>query len=108
MKKIYIETSVISYAASDTANDIIVAARQIITKELWEKLSRYKVFISNIVVIEVGKGKENQAAKRLKIIEDFNILELSSDVENLANILITLLLKMMLKKLLIIQVINHQ
>ncbi len=89
MKKLYIETSVVSYAASEISKDIIIAAHQILTSEMWNKLSNFDVYISEIVIDEISNGNKENAIKRLKVVEDFKILELTNEVENFAYTLIT-------------------
>jgi len=51
LPRIYIETSVISYLTSRPSRDLVIAARQEITSEWWEKHSTsFEALISNLVL----------------------------------------------------------
>jgi len=51
-KKLYIETSVISYLTAKPSKDIIIAGRQAATRDLWENLHNFEPFISELVYDE--------------------------------------------------------
>ncbi len=71
---IYIETSVISYYASERSENIRIAGHQLSTIDMWTQLPKFDVFISNIVVEEAKRGSQNQAKDRLSKIQDFTIV----------------------------------
>ena len=76
MKRVYVETTVVSYFASRPSRDVVVAARQEATRELWPKLvSEYESYVSVLVREEAGKGDEEQASLRLQAIKAFPVLE---------------------------------
>ena len=86
---VYIETSVISYLTSRPNRDIIIAAHQQITHEWWEyRREEFELFASQIVITEAGKGDEKAAAKRLNMLQDIPLLELKTEVYDLAGIFI--------------------
>jgi predicted nucleic acid-binding protein len=86
---VYIETSVISYYTSKPSRDIIIAARQAITREKWIKIvSSFKVFISALVIQEIEKGDSKAAQQRLASIQKFSILAIDDRAEQLAKRLI--------------------
>jgi len=69
-KRVYIETSVVSYLTARPSRDIIVAGHQETTRDLWPYLTaRYETYISAIVYEEAGKGDIDQAKMRLAAIE---------------------------------------
>jgi predicted nucleic acid-binding protein len=86
---LYLETSVISYLTARPSRDLIVAAHQQITHDWWDKyLKRYEVFISGLVLIESRQGDTDAAQRRLMYIEDFPFLDVTTEVEALAEIYI--------------------
>ena len=88
MRKIYIETSVVSYLTSDISDNIRIAGRQISTKEMWMNLPLYEVFISDSVIAEASKGNQSQANLRLEAIRDFHLLEVDRSTKELAKLLL--------------------
>ena len=44
-KKVYIETSIVSYLTARPSRDLVIAARQEITHELWQVLQKqYEIY----------------------------------------------------------------
>lgn len=87
--KIYIETSVISYLASRPSRDLIVVANQQITREWWqERRQNFDLFISQLVIQEASSGDENAAERRLQMVVDIPLLELSEEAVAFATKLI--------------------
>ena len=85
MKSVYLETSVISYYTARPSGDVVVAARQKATRELWPRLgSDYESFVSALVRKEAGKGNLEQASLRLQAIEAFTVLDTDDAAETLA------------------------
>ncbi len=86
-ESVYIETSVVSYLVSRPSRDIIVAGHQQITYDWWKSsLTRFEIYISEIVIIESSQGDPDVSAKRLKELENFKILEIVPEVEDLGNL----------------------
>ena len=84
-KRVYIETTVVSYFTARPSRDIIIAGRQEITRELWPKLATdYKVYTSALVYQEVGRGDGDQAGKRLAAISPFPMLDIDDAAKTLA------------------------
>lgn len=66
--RIYIETSVISYLTSRPSRDLVIAARQEMTREWWELRNQaFQPMISNLVIQEVAAGDADAALLRLQI-----------------------------------------
>ena len=85
MKSVYIETTVVSYFTARPSRDVIVAARQEATRELWPKLaSEYESCVSVLVREEAGKGDEDQAKQRLHAIKAFTVLDTDEAARTLA------------------------
>lgn len=87
-RKIYIETSIISYLTARPSSTIIGAAHQQITLAWWEKRSDYDLFISGSVLAECAAGNTEAAEKRLSAISGFSLLATTDSAINLARNLI--------------------
>jgi predicted nucleic acid-binding protein len=88
-KKVYIETSIASYLTARPNRDLVIAARQEITHELWQVLQKqYEIYISALVIQEASRGDENAAKKRLSVLANIPVLEISPDAQALARVLI--------------------
>jgi predicted nucleic acid-binding protein len=84
-KRVYIETTVVSYFASRPSRDIIVAGHQETTRDLWPDLTvKYETYISAIVYEEAGKGDLDQVKMRLAAIEAFPMLDIDEEARFLA------------------------
>jgi len=89
MQKIYIETSVVSYYIADISENITVAAHQLATKRMWEKLQSYSVYISDTVIGEASKGDELLANQRLSAMSEFSVLPVDNAVKSLAKLFLS-------------------
>jgi len=88
-KKAYIETSIVSYLTAHPSRDLVIAARQEITHELWQILQKqYEIYISALVIQEASRGDENAAKKRLSALANIPVLEISPDAQILSKGLI--------------------
>lgn len=88
-KKIYLETSFISYLLSKPNRDLIITAHQQITREWWGKRkNKFSLFISQLVYEECSRGDTDAASERLKIIERIPLLELNKSAISLAKHLV--------------------
>ncbi|MFZ2658559.1 MAG: type II toxin-antitoxin system VapC family toxin [Victivallales bacterium] len=87
-RKIYIETSVVSYLVSRPSKDVVVAGHQAATRDFWESIRNYDVFISDIVVQEAADGNETQAKMRLEALSGIPVIEIDDHVKTLAKKLI--------------------
>lgn len=91
MKKesVYIETSVISYLTANPSRDILVTSHQKITSAWWkERKSKFNIFISQFVFEEASKGDPSAAKKRLKVLREISLLEISETALDLAKKLV--------------------
>jgi hypothetical protein len=84
-KRIYIETTVVSYYTARPSRDLMVAGHQEATHELWPKLIEdYETYISALVYEEAGKGDPEQAKIRINIIKPFRIIDIDEETQILA------------------------
>jgi PIN domain-containing protein len=86
---VYIETSIISYLAAHPSRDLITAAHQQITHTWWQAhRSEFLIFASQVVLDESAAGDPQMASKRLEILENVPLLEVTPEVAELAEALI--------------------
>lgn len=82
---IYIETSIIGYLTVRPSNNLILMANVQATREWWDtRRIQFDLYISQTVLDEVAQGDAEIATKRLEILRDFPLLEVSEAVQNLA------------------------
>ncbi|NJR43894.1 MAG: type II toxin-antitoxin system VapC family toxin [Akkermansiaceae bacterium] len=68
---------------------MVQIARQTATRQWWDEgCSGFDLFTSQEVIDEAGRGDPEQASRRLEILAEIPVLELNSEVENLARRLI--------------------
>lgn len=83
--KVYIETSIISYLTARPSRDLIVAANQQMTDEWWNiRRPDFDLYISEMVEVEAERGDAKAAAKRLEVVRQLDMLELTDVVQQLA------------------------
>lgn len=89
MPTAYIETTIPSYYTSCSARDIVQISRQSATKRWWDNgCSGFDLFTSQEVLDEAGRGDPEAASKRLEMLAEISVLEVTSEVERLARRLI--------------------
>jgi PIN domain len=82
--RVYLETTVISYLTAAPSRDIVQAAHQQITREWWERRKDFDLFVSQAVITESSRGDSSAAARRLAVLQDVAILEVTKDASRLA------------------------
>jgi predicted nucleic acid-binding protein len=85
-EKLYIETSVLSYLAARPSRDLLVAARQEATAELWSRLlsSSSTGYVSTLVHREAQQGDPEQARKRMDALSSLGVLDIDQEAQTLA------------------------
>lgn len=87
---VYIETSIVSYLAAYPSRDLITAAHQQITHTWWQKRRpEFLIFASQVVLDEAAAGDPQMASRRMEILKDVPLLEVTPEVAELAATLIT-------------------
>lgn len=75
MKKVYIETTIISYLTARPSKNILATAWQELTKEWWtHRRTYFDLFTSELVLAEAYKGDAEAAQRRLNHLEDIPII----------------------------------
>lgn len=87
-RKIYVETSVISYLTARPSKTIIGAAHQQLTLAWWEKRGHYELMVSEVVLRECGAGDSESAARRLEVVRDLPLLLITEQAIKIAEDLI--------------------
>jgi hypothetical protein len=88
-KKVYIETTIVSYLTGRPSGDLLIAARQLQTRQWWDEESKnYELMVSNAVLEEISEGNVDQAVKRMGLIEGVAVIVISDDVKDVAEALI--------------------
>jgi predicted nucleic acid-binding protein len=89
-QKVYIETSIISYYTARPSRDLVVAARQEITHEIWPILQeKFDIYISALVIQEASRGDREASKKRLDALYGIPIIEISQGAQEVAQSLIS-------------------
>jgi predicted nucleic acid-binding protein len=88
-KRIYLETSIISYLAARRSRDLVISAWQEITREFWDKhRSRYRLHTSELVVEECRMGDAEAVRSRLALLRGIPEIPVDSTARNLASALL--------------------
>jgi hypothetical protein len=91
-KSLYIETTIPSYATARTSPDLIIAARQALTKLFWEQeRNNYLLYTSQYVLDECGLGDPEAAHKRLDLMKGITVLPKTDKINTLSAIYLNLL-----------------
>jgi predicted nucleic acid-binding protein len=86
---VYLETSIISYLAARPSRDIIVAARQQLTQEWWQRRRpEFEIYVSELVLAEIQAGDPEAAQKRRAFVDGIALLEISDQATELAEFII--------------------
>jgi predicted nucleic acid-binding protein len=85
---VYIETSVISYLAARRSRNIVIAARQRLTRQWWRSRSSYRLFVSQIVLDEAAVGDPTARAGRLRALRGVPALAVTDEATQLAGKLV--------------------
>lgn len=84
-RTVYLESTIIGYAASKPSRDLVVAARQQITRDwLAGAAEGYQLFVSQPVIREASAGDDEAARERLDLIEGIPRLAVTDDAGELA------------------------
>ena len=89
-RRIYIETTVVSYFTARPSRDLLVAGNQEATRQFWSSLATvYDTYVSALVYEEAARGNTREAAKRLDAIRPFRMLDIDDETRILAEKIVT-------------------
>jgi hypothetical protein len=87
-KRVYVESSVISYLTARPARDIIKLAKQQQTWDWWERRHEWDLFVSQTVLEEISGGDLRAADLRMEKALMLTMLPGVPDARNLAELLV--------------------
>ena len=84
-KRVYVDTSIISYLTARPSRNILAAAWQQVTEEWWDtQKHRFDLVTSEVVLAEAGQGDPDAAQRRIERLRDVPGLAVTESVEALA------------------------
>ena len=87
---VYVESTIPSYLVSRPSRDVVVCARQQVTREWWETWREsFDLVVSQVVIDEVAEGDAEMAAARLSVIGEIPLLDINDEVIELASKIIS-------------------
>ena len=87
-RKVYIETSVISYLTARPSKTILGAAHQQLTQSWWERRFEYDLLVSQSVWQECAAGDSDAARRRMAALGGLDVLAVTEEMIGLAEALI--------------------
>jgi len=84
-QRVYLETTIVSYLTARPSRDLIVAARQQMTRQWWDgQREKLELYVSQLVLNEAAGGDSEAAAARLRMLDKLPLLPLTEEVGDLA------------------------
>ncbi len=87
-KRVYVESSVISYLTARLSTDIMKLTKQTQTRMWWERRGEWELYISPAVIKEIQSGDEVAARKRLDAVDGLPNIDNTKEMDALARGLI--------------------
>jgi hypothetical protein len=88
MPSVYLETTIPSYLTAWRSPELVMAARQQITRDWWDaRRQDFELFVSQLVIDEASAGDATAAARRLEVLEGITLLEFGDDANALSKLL---------------------
>jgi hypothetical protein len=82
---VYLETTIPSYLTAWRSQEIVMAARQQITRDWWDqRRNEFELFISQVVLDEASAGDPDAVARRLEMLADIPFVEPQPGFEAMA------------------------
>jgi hypothetical protein len=80
MKKVYVETTIPSFASSKPSRDTITAGMQAATLAFWEsERHKYELYVSQYVINECLLGDTQAAARRMEFLKDVPVIPVTDE-----------------------------
>lgn len=87
--RVYVETTVISYLTARPSRHLVIAARQEVTRAVWNRLlSDCECFVAALAVLDASKGDQVVAAQRLDVVRGLPVLHVGDDAGQTAEYLV--------------------
>ena len=87
-RKVYLETSVISYLTARPSKNVIEAGHQQSTYLFWDRREEFDLSASELVLTECAAGDQEAASKRLAALHGIHLLEITHQSIELAKELV--------------------
>lgn len=87
-RRVYLETSIISYLTARPSRNIIEAGHQQSTYIFWDRRDEFELVVSELVVMECSAGDTLAAKRRLEALSGIPLLDISSHSVDLAKELV--------------------
>jgi hypothetical protein len=85
MRRVYLETTVVSYLAGRPSRDVVMAGRQQVTHQWWEvRRPGFDLVVSQVVLDEIRAGDPEAAARRLELVAGLPLLDVTPEVADFA------------------------
>jgi predicted nucleic acid-binding protein len=88
-KRVYVESSVISYLTARPVKDGPNRDRQRLTAAWWDCRHEWECVVSPIVMLEIAEGDPGAAARRLEKAQSFAEVSASPETESLTDLLVS-------------------
>ena len=86
---VYVETTIFSYLTAHPSGNLVTAAHQRITTEWWRTAaSRHRLVSSAVVTREARAGNATMAERRLALLADVALVEVTLEANDLAQALL--------------------
>ena len=87
MPSLYVETTIPSYLTAAPSRDLVVAARQQVTRDWWQNAQeRFNLYVSEAVLQEIRAGDSVAAARRIELVRGLTVLDVTKEVDSLVEI----------------------
>ena len=89
-RRIYIETSIVSHAASRPSDDVNIAALQLHARDWWQIMRpQFELVTSQLVINEASAGDPAAVAERMMLLAGIPLIPISVEAQRLANTLVS-------------------
>ncbi len=86
---LYLETTIVSYLTARPTRDLVMAARQQVTIEWWNRRrGDFQVVVSPLVLAEANRGDAAAAARRLAAIRGLPLVAINDEMFPIADALL--------------------
>ena len=84
-ESVYVETSIFGYLTARSSNNLILMANVEATRQWWQSCRpKFDIYLSQVVLDEIARGDAEIAAQRLELVQDFPLLAVNLEVQQLA------------------------
>ena len=85
LPRVYIESTIPSYLAARPSRDLVLRGQQEATRRWWQCREGFVCYVSAIVEMEIMRGDQEAAEKRMQVIAGMPRLRISQEVQELAS-----------------------